>query len=182
MAERLSTRPGCQDFSEYLVNHKKWLFLRGKAPAGDIKDIICLPEISTVLEGKVPVPLSVMFGLPPLFYTPEEYLQILTSALQWMKSSKSYQAVVLPPGAIDPVSGRPLSPTYSIISSPVGVLLYSTQSPSVMFYTRELFMISSFGEYLNQMIKDAPAPEESMDRLRQYIEKLKSAMETKKDK
>ena len=81
VAESLSTRPGCQDFSEYLANHKKWLFLRGKAPAGDIKDIICLPEISTVLEGKVPVPLSVMFGLPPLFYTPEEYLQILTSAL-----------------------------------------------------------------------------------------------------
>ncbi|SFE53881.1 hypothetical protein [Succiniclasticum ruminis] len=57
VAESLSTRPGCQDFSEYLANHKKWLFLRGKAPAGDIKDIICLPEISTVLEGKVPVPL-----------------------------------------------------------------------------------------------------------------------------
>ena len=116
-------------------------------PAGDIKDIICLPEISTVLEGKVPVPLSVMFGLPPLFYTPEEYLQILTSALQWMKSSKSYQAVVLPPGAIDPVSGRPLSPTYSIVSSPVGVLLFSTQSPSVMFYTRELFMRKAAAVY-----------------------------------
>lgn len=56
VAESLSTRPGCQDFSEYLANHKKWLFLRGKGPAGDIKDIICLPEISTVLEGKVPVP------------------------------------------------------------------------------------------------------------------------------
>ena len=68
------------------------------------------------------------------------------------------------------------------MSSPVGVLLFSTQSPSVMFYTRELFMISSFGEYLNRMIKDAPAPEESMDRLRQYIDKLKNAMETKKDK
>ena len=182
VAESLSTRPGCQDFSEYLANHKKWLFLRGKAPAGDIKDIICLPEISTVLEGKVPVPLSVMFGLPPLFYTPEEYLQILTSALQWMKSSKSYQAVVLPPGAIDPVSGRPLSPTYSIVSSPVGVLLFSTQSPSVMFYTREQFLTNSFWEYLNQLTKSAASREESIERLQQYIDKLKSAMETKKDK
>ena len=130
----------------------------------------------------MPVPLSVMFGLPPLFYTPEEYLQILTSALQWMKSSKSYQAVVLPPGAIDPVSGRPLSPTYSIVSSPVGVLLFSTQSPSVMFYTRELFMTNSFWEYLNQLTKSAASREESIERLQQYIDKLKSAMETKKDK
>lgn len=123
-----------------------------------------------------------MFGLPPLFYTPEEYLAVLTGALQWMKSSKSYQAIVVPPGAIDPVSGRPLSPTYSIVSSPVGVLLFSTQSPSVMFYTRELFMISSFGEYLNQLTKSAASREESEKRLQQYIDKLKSAMETKKDK
>ena len=43
-------------------------------------------------------------------------------------------------------------------------------------------MISSFGEYLNQMIKDAPAPEESMDRLQQYIDKLKKAMEKKNEK
>ena len=93
----------------------------------------------------------------------------------------SHREFILP-GAIDPVSGRPLSPTYSIVSSPVGVLLFSTQSPSVMFYTRELFMISSFGEYLNRMIKDAPAPKESMDRLQQYIDKLKSAMEKKNDK
>ncbi|MBQ2343931.1 MAG: hypothetical protein II389_06655, partial [Acidaminococcaceae bacterium] len=62
------------------------------------------------------------------------------------------------------------------------VLLFSTQSPSVMFYTRELFMISSFGEYLNQLTKSAASREESEKRLQQYIDKLKSAMETKKDK
>ena len=180
VAESLSARPGCQDFSEFLANHKKWLFMRGKVPAGVITDIICLPELSTVLEGRVPVPLSVLFGLPPLFYTPEEYLQILASALQWMKSSKSYQAVVLPPGTIEPVSGRPMSPTFSIVSSPqAGILLFSTQSPSVLFYTRELFMTSSFWEYLNRLIKDAASREESINRLQQYIDKLKRAMETK---
>ena len=179
VAESLSTRPGCQDFSEYLANHKKWLFLRGKVPAGKITDIICLPELSTVLEGKVPVPLSVMFGLPPLFYTPEEYLAVLTGALQWMKSSKSYQAVVVPPGAIDPVSGRPLSPTYSIVSSSAGVLLFSTQSPSVMFYTREQFLTNSFWEYLNQLTKSAASREESEKRLQQYINKLKRAVKMK---
>ena len=51
-----------------------------------------------------------------------------------------------------------------------------------MFYTREQFLTNSFWEYLNQMIKDAPTLEESMDRLQQYIDKLKSTMETKKDK
>jgi len=179
VAESLSARPGCQDFSEYLASHKKWLFLRGKVPAGKITDIICLPEISTVLEGKVPVPLSVLFGLPPLFYTAEEYLAVLTGALQWMKSSKSYQAVVVPPGAIDPVSGRPLSPTYSIVSSSAGVLLFSTQSPSVMFYTREQFLTNSFWEYLNQLTKSAASREESEKRLQQYINKLKRAIKTK---
>ncbi|MBO5636124.1 MAG: hypothetical protein J5906_01175 [Acidaminococcaceae bacterium] len=179
VAESLSARPGCQDFSEYLANHKKWLFMRGKAPAGDITDIIYLPEISTVLKGKVPVPLSVLFGLPPLFYTAEEYLAVLTGALQWMKSSKSYQAVVVPPGAIDPVSGRPLSPTYSIVSSSAGVLLFSTQSQSVMFYTREQFLTNSFWEYLNQLTKSAASREESEKRLQQYINKLKRAIKTK---
>lgn len=76
-----------------------------------------------------------------------------------------------------------MSPTYSIVSSlQAGVLLYSTQSPSVLFYTREQFLTNSFWEYLNQLTKSAASREESMDRLQQYIEKLKNAMETKKDK
>ena len=128
----------------------------------------------------MPVPLSVMFGLPPLFYTAEEYLAVLRSALQWMKSSKSYHAVVMPPGAIDPVSGRPLSLTYSIVSSRAGVLLFSTQSPSVMFYTREQFLTNSFCEYLKQLTKSAASREESIERLQQYIENLERAMETKR--
>ena len=180
VAESLSARRGCRQFSEYLSSHKKWLFLRGKVPAGSITDIICLPEVSTVLEGKVPVPLSVLFGLPPLFYTAEEYLAVLRSALQWMKSSKAYHAVVMPPGAIDPVSGRPLSLTYSIVSSRAGVLLFSTQSPSVMFYTREQFLTNSFCEYLKQLTKSAASREESIERLQQYIENLERAMETKR--
>lgn len=178
VAESLSARPGCKDFIGDLDDHKKWLFMRGKVPAGKITDIICLPDIATVLEGRVSVPLSVMFGLPPLFYTAEEYLQILKSALQWMKTSKFYEAVVLPPGAINPVSGRPMSPTYSVVSSPqAGVLLFSTRSPSALFYTREAFLTSSFWEYLNQLIKSTASREESIERLQQYIENLERAME-----
>ena len=177
VAESLSRRPGCKEFSEFLANHRKWLFMRGKVPAGRITDIICLPEISAVLDGLVPVPLSELFGQPPMFYTAEEYLRILTGALQWMKASKFYQAVVLPPGAIDPVSGKALSPTFSIISSrEAGALLYSTRSPSALFYTKEQYMMSSFWEYLNGFVKTAASPEESAERLLQYIEKLKNAM------
>lgn len=178
VAESLSGRPGCKTLNEFLSNHKKWLFMRGKVNTRKITDIICLPEISDVLEGLVPVPLSVMFGLPPLFYTAEEYLQILTSALQWMKTSKSYKAVVLPPGTTDPVSGRVISPAYAILcSQQAGVLLYSTQSPSVHFYTREPFLTSSFWEYLRRVINKAASPEESVERLQQYIDELKRAMD-----
>ena len=66
-------------------------FRVGKGPAGDITDIICSRRLSTVLEGKVPVPLSVMFAAARCFIRRKSILQILTSALQWMKSSKSYQ-------------------------------------------------------------------------------------------
>jgi hypothetical protein len=151
--------------------------MRGKVPAGRITDIICLPEISAVLDGLVPVPLSELFGLPPLFYTPEEYLRILTGALQLMKTSKFYRAVVLPPGSIDPVSGKALSPTFSIVSSrEAGALLLSTRSPSALFYTKEQYMTSSFWEYLNGFVKNAASLEESAEKLQQYIDKLKNAM------
>ena len=43
-------------------------------------------------------------------------------------------------------------------------------------------MTNSFWEYLNQLTKSAASREESIERLQQYIDKLKSAMETKKDK
>ena len=176
VAESLSRRPGCKEFSTFLDNHKKWLFMSGNDPV-NITDIICLPEISTVTDGLVPVSLSVMFGFPPLFYTAEEYLQSLISALQWMKTSKSYQAVVLPPGTIDPVSGRVVSPTFSIVSSQqAGVLLFSTRSPSALFYTREQLMTSSFWEYLNRFVTNAASREESAERLQQYIDKLEKAI------
>ena len=179
VAESLSRRPGCNQFSEFLDNHKRWLFMHSSDTVS-ITDIICLPEIQTVLDGLVPVPLSVMFGLPPLFYTAEEYLQILTGALRWMKTSKSYQVVVIPPGAIDPVSGRTVSPTFSIVNSQqAGVLLYSTRSPSAVFYTREQLMTSSFREYLNRFVNNAASREESAERLQQYIDKLKKAIEMK---
>ena len=177
VAESLSRRPGCKEFSEVLANHRKWLFMRGKVPTGKITDIICLPEISAVMDGLVPVPLCELFGLPPLFYTADEYLRILTSALQWMKTSKSYQAVVLPPGSIDPVNGRTVAPTFAILSSrEAGALLYSTRSPAALFYTREQYMTSSFWEYLNRYVNNAASPEESAERLQQYIDKLKKAI------
>ena len=121
------------------------------------------------MDGLVPVPLCELFGLPPLFYTAEEYLQILTGALQWMKNSKAYQAVVLPPGTIDPISGRALSPTFSILSSPqAGALLFSNRSPAALFYTREPYMTSSFWEYLNRYVNNAASPEESAESMLKF--------------
>ena len=176
VAESLSRRPGCKEFREFLDNHKKWLFMQGNDSCS-ITDIICLPEIPDVIGGFVPVPLSTLFGLPPLFYTAKEYLQSLTGALHRMKTSKSYQAEVLPPGTIDPVSGRAVSLTFSIVSSrQAGVLIFSNRSPSTLFYTREPIMISSFREYLKRFVNTVPSREESVKRLQQYIDSLEKAI------
>ena len=41
---------------------------------------------------------------------------------------------------------------------------------------KEQYMTSSFWEYLKGFVKTAASPEESAERLLQYIEKLKNAM------
>ena len=93
----------------------------------------------------------------------------------------AYQAVVLPPGSIDPVNGRTVAPTFAILSSrEAGALLYSTRSPAALFYTREQYMTSSFWEYLNRYVNNAASPEESAERLQQYIDKLKKAIKKMK--
>ena len=176
--ESLSRRPGCARYGDYLTNHNRLLFRRGTALANDVTDILYLPEISAVLEGKAPVPLAAMFGLPPQHYTAEEYLLHLCSTLQWMQTSKAYRVVLLMPGSKHPATGSALSAAYSLVSSlQAGVMLYSTQSPSTLFYTREQAMTSSFWEYLDGIIKNAAPREETLTKLQQYIDMLKKAME-----
>jgi hypothetical protein len=180
LAENLSRRPGCGNFGDFLTNHNRLLFMRGKVPANKVTDIIVLPDIATVMEGKIALPVSDLAGLPPLFYTPDEYLMHLASALQWMKTSKAYKIVPLTSDAVHPVTGRVVPLTFSIVASlQAGVMLHSNQRPTTFFYTREQIITSSFCEYLNGFIKNAAPPEAAMARLQQYIDKLKRAIEMK---
>ena len=181
VAASLSRRPGCEEFGDFLLTHNRWLFMRGKVPANNVTDIVVLPDIAAVIEGTVALPLSDLIGLPPLFYTPEEYLLHLTGALQWMKSSTAYRMVPLTPDTAHPVSGRVAPPSFSIVASlQAGIMLHSNRTPTTHFYTGEQIVTSSFCEYLNGFIKNAVPPEEAIAGLQQYIDKLKKAIEKKK--
>lgn len=178
VAESFARRSGYEMFGDFLMNHNRWLFMRGKVPANNVTDILLLPDISAVLDGKVPVPLADLFGLPTLFYTPEEYLLHLTAALKWLKTSKAYRAAVLMPESVHPVTGRPLSPAFSlVVSLQAGAMLFSTQAPVTLCYTREQALTSSFWEYLEGIAKKAASQEENIARLQRYIEELEKAIE-----
>ena len=178
VAERFSHRPGFENFADFLADHHRWLFKQGKAPAHDQTDIVYLPDISAVIEGKIQVPLTHLSNFPCLFYTPEEYSLHLKNALQRMESTQTYRMVLLGPDTVHPVTGRPVVPSFSIVASQqAGVLLFSTKSPQALFYTREANITTAFCEYLEGFIKNAASREETLKRLRQYITKLDEAID-----
>jgi len=178
VAEGFSRRPGFENFADFLADHHRWLFRQGKAPAHDQTDIVYLPDISTVIEGKIQVPLTHLSNFPCLFYTPEEYSLHLKNALHRMESTQTYRMVLLGPDTVHPVTGRPVVPSFSIVASQqAGVLLFSTKSPQALFYTKEPTITSAFCEYLEGFIKNAASREETLQRLRQYIIKLDEAIE-----
>jgi len=178
VAERFARRSGLAGFTDFLADHKRWLFRQGKGSAQTVTDFLYLPAVSDLSGGKVQVPLTRLSGFPDLFYSPEEYRLHLQAALHRMEQTNAYRVVLLSPDTVHPLTGRPVTPTFSIVASrQAGVLLFSTQSSENLFYIKEPNLTSAFCEYLEGFTKKAASREETLEKLRQYIAELDKAME-----
>ena len=174
VADSFSRRPDCGNFGDFLTDVKRWLFTRGVPPA--VADILLLPDIDDVLAGRVQVPLTVLNGVPSLFYTPEEFRLHVQGALQLMERSDTYRVILLHPGAPHPVTGRPVTLSYSIVASlQAGAMLFA-DNPQPLIYMNEPTITSAFCEYLTGFVKDAAPRAETLAQLRQYLAALEKAM------
>ena len=145
--------------------------------SGPVTDMFSLPDIAAVKDGKIQVPLADVFGLPPLFYTGEEFRQHLAAALRRFKTANDYYIVFLSPESLEPASGNAPSLSFSVVvNEAAGVILYRSFAPSTLFYTREQDMTLSFCEYLERFEKNAGSREIIIEKLEQYLDELEKAL------
>lgn len=172
VAISLSRHPGCASFRNFMNTYRKRL-LGGPCSFHPITDIIFLPDPGIVKEGKVPVPLADLFGLSPLFYTVEEFRQHLIATRNSFQKNSDYHVVCFSPDVSLPLSGNLSPESFAVVACEgAGILLYSTQAPTTVFYTREQDMTLSFSSYLERIIESAASRKETMAKLDNYIKAL----------
>lgn len=180
VAESLSQRPGCDSFYHHMTDYRRRLFMRQRSIANFVTDIISLPGIDTVIKGKVPVPLTDFFGIPPLFYNAEEFRLHLMASLQLLKNAADYNVVLLSADMTYSVFDNQALANYSMIySEKAGVILCGVQAPTTVTYSREQNIVATVGEFLNHFVKLSAPREEVIARLQNYIAELTQAMTTK---
>ncbi len=177
VGKSLSLHPGCGLFYNFMCNYRDMLFLQKDKQTNPVTDIFFLPEITTVVNGSVPVPLADLFGLPALCYTENEFHMHLAAALHRYKTSDDYHIILLSPENIHPVSGVPSPQSFSVIANEsVGVILYRSSAPSTLFFTKEQNMTVSFCEYLDRLEKGAASRTAIIETIQQYLDKLEEAI------
>lgn len=180
VAASLSQRPGCDSFYHHMTDYRRRLFMRQRSIANFVTDIISLPGIDTVIKGKVPVPLTDFFGIPPLFYNAEEFRLHLMASLQLLKNAADYNVVLLSADMTYSVFDNQALANYSMIySEKAGVILCGVQAPTTVTYSREQNIVATVGEFLNHFVKLSAPREEVIARLQNYIAELTQAMTTK---
>ena len=170
VAESIAKRPGCENFRDKMTEARTFLSLRMEL-GSPVTDILCLPDPQAVKDEMVPMPLTDFLHIPPIFYTAEEFILHIESAIKRMKESENYTVVLLR----DTERKSAIPPrNFSLIAcEDVGVMLYSAQAPTTVFYTREQEMTASFCEYLGRIEKSAVSRDETVATLQDYIDRCR---------
>ncbi len=104
-------------------------------------EIITLPALETILQGRVVMGFSDMPNGTPVYYTPQEYKEHLKNVIKLLKTHKNYHVHL--------TSDNHLDGSMVYVKEGVGVLVGKTTSPSVVFAINESNMTAAFWEYMN---------------------------------
>jgi len=110
-------------------------------------EILTLPELETILQGKAVMGFSDMPGGIPAYYTPQEYKEHLENVIILLKSHNNYHVHL--------TDEEQLDGSMVYVKEGVGVLVGKTTYPSVVFAVNESNMTSAFWDYMNiHLLKD----------------------------
>jgi hypothetical protein len=131
-------------------------------------EIIILPDLPSVLEGRVKIALSDMMEGGAIYYTAHEYLQHLKSVAKHLKFYENYHIHVL--------SG-PAEDRYAVyVKEESGVIVAKTSLPPVVLAMSEGNMTAAFWDFLKSMmgakVYEHPQDADNLQKLNEYIDRL----------
>jgi len=133
-------------------------------------EIITIPSIEPIVEGKIKVPFSDMLNKEELYYTLEEFIQHLENILMLMEFNKNYYVCIN--------SDNKFEGYLLYVKEDTGVIVAKTSAPSVIFAINESNMTAGFWDYLSRKIDKKIDMDfskcRSIDNLNAVIDELKS--------
>lgn len=172
LAEQLLARNGIEDHRilEYYRSRMR-RFLQS-VQTNQFTEIIMLPELESVIAGKVKVALSDMLDNGAIYYTPEEYLIHLHNVIVLLNSCDNYHIHIV---------NKPTEEQYMVyVKEELGVIVAKTSSPPVVLAINEGNMTTAFWDYLKIKIGEKaytkPSNTSTTTELSNYLEKLQDLL------
>ncbi|MEW6624757.1 MAG: transcriptional regulator [Bacillota bacterium] len=132
-------------------------------------EIITIPNLESIQNGKVMINFSDLLGDTPFFYTPREISKHIQNIIRLLQTFDNYNVYL--------ANNQDLAGCMLYVKEDVGVLIGKTSIPSVIFAINESNMTAAFWDYMNIMINKAPKGEiqrkRTIARLEAVLKKLK---------
>ncbi|NLO48216.1 MAG: transcriptional regulator [Clostridiales bacterium] len=132
-----------------------------------ITEIIRLPDIMAVLQGRVKVAFSGMLR-SEAFYQPDEYVKHLENIVYLLKTYDNYHVHLVKPAKEDKLE--------IFAKEDTGIFMTKTSNPPIAVSISEINMVSAFWDYLKNIIGEkayiAPNNKPVIQKLRDYIKSL----------
>ena len=128
-------------------------------------DFISLPNLDTVLQGSLPLPLRELLGLPYFGYTTEEFRLHLENVIHLLRTQINYHVVL---------HQQNPTPYLLYVKEDCGVVLSKITNPNAVFLIEETRMTIAFWNFLYHQAKKtikANRPQ-IIQLLEQYLEDL----------
>lgn len=130
-------------------------------------EIIKLPEIKDLLEGKVKIAMSFMMAGSKMTYTPNAYLSHLENIVTFLKQEPNYH--------INLIQGTVENRYMVYVKENSGAIVSKTSQPPLLLAMNESNMVASFWDFLNAMTgsQSKVSKTETIEKLQAYIDELK---------
>lgn len=130
-------------------------------------EIVPVPDVKKVCEGKTLTGYSQMHNINSLFYTPKEFCRHLQNIVRLLQTYDKYNLYLVNDDAIDGMI---------YVQEDVGVIFGKIMRPDVLFATNESNITAAFWEFL-RVLQENPAKVKerkkiTIDTLKAIIEKL----------
>jgi hypothetical protein len=133
-------------------------------------EIITIPSIEMIVEGKIKVTFSDILNNEELYYTLDEFIQHLENIIMLIQHNANYHVCIN--------SDNKLEGYMLYVKEDTGVIVAKTSAPSVIFAINESNMTAGFWDYLSRKIykkKDMNFSKcKSIDSLNALIDELKT--------